>query len=142
MDSGIDAFYESERQRQDSYKAAKWLDLPNGQHTGRDYTHILPGSEWRKNLIPECVDAIESYFDQEKIAFHDQLANLLSSQAACINFFSAPGSDSDILTVWNNAVGPDRGIREVYVEELLEKADAHSEDQEGWRSFWRERYGL
>lgn len=52
-----------------------------------EYEHILPARRWTRNLWSGIRGAAVDYFSHEKIKWHDQRDNLLSSQILCVNIF-------------------------------------------------------
>ena len=58
-----------------------------GDRIIREYDHILPSKLWTQNLWSGISDVAVDYFSREKIKWHDQRDNLLSSQILCVNVF-------------------------------------------------------
>jgi len=90
-------FYEEMKAKMVTYKT-KTLGIPEkGKRTIREkgtrntitleYEHILPAKLWTQNLWSGIRTAADIYFRHEKIKWHDQRDNLLSSQILCVNIF-------------------------------------------------------
>lgn len=58
-----------------------------GERRGREYNHILPSRLWTQNLWSGIRETAVNYFRSNKIKWHDQRDNLLSSQIMCVNVF-------------------------------------------------------
>ena len=64
---------------------------------GNLYAHILPKKRWDLNLWEGIRSEAQAYFGANGIVWHDQVHNLLSSQALCINVFFPFRRHLDIL---------------------------------------------
>lgn len=51
------------------------------------YEHILPARQWTQNLWSGICQKAVDYFRREKIKWHNEKDNLLSSQILCVNTF-------------------------------------------------------
>ena len=80
------AFQQRETRRQAKYKQKRWPELPDGKHSGKQYSHILPEGHLEKNYYPPIYDALKVYLEESKISLHSSSLNLKSSQACCFNF--------------------------------------------------------
>lgn len=69
-----------------------------GKWRGEKYRHILPIEVWDLNLWKEIRDAARIHFADDKIAWHDQRHNLLSSQILCVNIFFPLRNEQTLLT--------------------------------------------
>jgi hypothetical protein len=52
-----------------------------------EYQHILPINQWKQNLWEGIQESAVEHFRKNRIEWHDQKDNLLSSQIACVNLF-------------------------------------------------------
>ncbi len=90
-------FYEEMKAKMVMYKIKTLGITEKGKRTIREqgtrntitkeYEHILPTRRWTQNLWSGIRTAAVDYFSHEKIKWHDQRDNLLSSQILCVNIF-------------------------------------------------------
>jgi len=90
-------FYEEMKAKMVTYKTKTLGITEKGKRTIREkgtrnpitleYEHILPARLWTQNLWSGIRQAAVNYFSHEKIKWHDQRDNLLSSQILCVNIF-------------------------------------------------------
>ncbi len=80
-------FSEEMKARMIAYKTHVLGIGEKGKKRGREYEHILPSSLWNQNLWSGIRQAAVDHFNCEKIKWHDQRDNLLSSQILCVNVF-------------------------------------------------------
>jgi hypothetical protein len=58
------------------------------KENGKPYAHILPGSDWGKNILPsKYQDDIINYISQNEVKIDQNILHLNSSQALCFNLF-------------------------------------------------------
>lgn len=91
------AFYEEMKAKMVTYKTKALGITEKGKRTimeegtknkiTLEYEHILPARLWTQNLWSGIRTAAVDYFSHEKIKWHDQRDNLLSSQILCVNMF-------------------------------------------------------
>ena len=82
----MNAFEAKETRRHARFKQESWPDLPDGQHGGKSYSHILPDGHLDKNCYPPIYTSLRGYLDEADIALHRYALNLRSSQVCCFNF--------------------------------------------------------
>jgi len=80
-------FSEEMKARMIAYKTDVLGIDEKGERRGREYDHILPSRLWDQNLWSGIRRAAVDHFSREKIKWHDQRDNLLSSQILCVNIF-------------------------------------------------------
>ncbi|MFC1980772.1 hypothetical protein ACFLVN_00805 [Chloroflexota bacterium] len=66
---------------------AKMVIYKNENKITLGYEHILPARLWFQNLWSYIRRAADDYFKHEKIKWHNERDNLLSSQILCVNIF-------------------------------------------------------
>ena len=69
-----------------------------GTFRGKPYSHILPKDKQPLNLWEGIREDAIAYFGAERIAWHKDSHNLLSSQALCVNLFFPLREDLELLT--------------------------------------------
>jgi len=80
-------FYEEMKAKMVTYKTKTLGITELGKKSGREYAHILPASQWTRNLWSGIRRTAVDHFSRKKIKWHNQRDNLLSSQILCVNMF-------------------------------------------------------
>jgi len=73
-----------------------------GVFRGKPYRHILPRDKQPLNLWEDIREDAIAYFGAERIAWHKDSHNLLSSQALCVNLFFPLREELELLTGFFN----------------------------------------
>ena len=79
----------------------------NGEYRKKTYPFVLPREFRSENLLSSIRQETETYFEDNKIAWHDARAHLLSSQIFCINFLGPFAQHPNALKeLFEPLVGP------------------------------------
>jgi len=74
---------------------------------GNPHPHLIPNAKWEYNLWEGIREEAPRYFRKERIAWHRQKHNLLSSQVMCVNIFLPLNQYLDVLKSWLFSEFPD-----------------------------------
>ena len=97
----MEKFLEAEKKRQVILKnSSPYFSEParrDGLYGKREYTHFLPETCIEEDLYSEIRHSAAQYFADFEIRWHNQRANLCSSQVCCVNFLEPFAARPDAL---------------------------------------------
>ena len=91
---------EKVREQQNRYKEDVLGIKDKGKWRDKPYAHILPEEVWEVNLWDGIREAAQLYFQTDKIAWHKDKHNMLSSQIMCLNILFPLKQHLDVLKMW------------------------------------------